>query len=563
MNRPLRIVLATGANDAFVERIESSLMRVAKSGGHEVLLLVEGRDPVSGDSPVIDLEELADASLLSRDVYASYLAALGPVVDDTRWYATLRSYPIDHAAIEDKLVAAASTIDGILNAFRPDVVLTWNGLLGIRAVAANRARRAGIPVLYCERGALAGSWCADASGVNAASSIALDPMPSGLRAALSTPLSEAERESISAELAAVARAGVSAWEQAGLRDLAEWRGKLGISANCPVLFFPLQVDADTNMRFFSPHFGGSLQALEAVAEAVRKVPGWYLLVKPHPKGNYPPGRIEQIVGDRGRCVADINIHDALALASLVVTINSTVATEAAWANKPVLQLGRGILTNKRIVAEFDPGSPLDQQLPMAIDAWRGEPTRFDRALRFYEYLARTHLLQAGDDSHSARLIERLQHTINDPTGVARVPSARDIAQAHVWLPAQRLLARLADLKPMPVEIVLIGYGRNARRLMLAASRTPLYGRCRWFAWDDAPVARNRAATDGLSVFNGELSPGRTTTLFVVTPRNPSKLAGRLDACGCRAGVDYWTLFSDDSRSHFEAGTEHVPIQTTI
>ena len=140
------------------------------------------------------------------------------------------------------------------------------------------------------------------------------------------------------------------------------------------------------MRFFSPHFANSLQALHAVAQAISRARGWFLLVKPHPKGSYPPGVIDRVLGSTGRCVADINLHDALALATLVVTINSTVATEATWQNKPVLQLGRGILSGKRIVSEFDASRPIHAQLEQAMHSWHNKPERFERGLRFYQFL---------------------------------------------------------------------------------------------------------------------------------------------------------------------------------
>jgi len=41
----LRILFSTAANDAFIERVESQLARALIERGHDLLLLVEGREP--------------------------------------------------------------------------------------------------------------------------------------------------------------------------------------------------------------------------------------------------------------------------------------------------------------------------------------------------------------------------------------------------------------------------------------------------------------------------------------------------------------------------------------
>ncbi|MBI4581847.1 MAG: hypothetical protein HY718_19275 [Planctomycetes bacterium] len=537
-----RILFATEANDAFVERIEASLARATVAGGEDLLVLVEGRDPTRGPIPTIDLEEMIDPGDLPTRDYETILKELGRLVEDTRWYAEVREESADRVAIEDKLVAAAWSVDRILAEYGPGAVLVWNGLLGVRGVVADRARRAGIPVWYCEKGPLPESWYADDRGVNAASSIAGPPLPDDLRSMLETPLPNEERAVIEADIAATARAGASAWEQAGLRGAAFWRMRLGLDAGRPVLFFPMQVDADTNMRFFSPHFSGSLTALQAVAKAAESLPDWFLLVKPHPKGSYPTGVMEALAGDRGRCVPDINLHDALALSSAVVTINSTVAAEAAWNGKPVLQLGRGILSGKGIVAEFDAARPLDEQLQAASAVWRADGGRRERGLRFYEYLKNQYLMRADEDDDVRRLIERMQTLAADKRAGRAAADARMVADGHVWLPAKRLLDHLAVREPRVRRVVLAGYGRNARRLWAATARYPFALGIEWLAWDDAPEARARAASDGLSIWNPSSANAADDVLIVVTPRNPQGLADKLECLGYEEGDGYRCLF---------------------
>jgi len=404
------------------------------------------------------------------------------------------------------------------------------------------SRRRNIPTWYCERGPLPGSWYADPKGVNGGSSLVGTTHPP-LANALKTPLPPGRRRAVLAALEALTASGSSAWDQPPLKSPLAWRSELGIASDRQILFFPLQVDVDTNMRFFSPHFASSLDALRAVAEQAG--PEWFLLVKPHPKGTYPAGGIEHVLGDRtrGRCVSRINLHDAIGLAELTVTINSTAGIEAAWRNKPVLQLGRGILTGHHIACELDPSRPLNAQLHEAVDVWRHEPDRYERALRLFDYLQREYLLSADSLDDANRLLDRLRPASLRPAQPPHRPTdLTELVASFTWKPAVQLFEKIAAEHAEARTIHLLGLGQNARRLLRAVPQHPAARGWRWAGWDDREEPRNEAVRLGLPLHDPwsrrVSSPG---SLLIVTPRDSAPLAARLQAAGYVAGRDFLHL----------------------
>jgi len=536
-----RILFASWSHDPFVEAIEQQLALAVKSRHGQFLRVVEGRRPADDGIPTIDLAEAVRVTDDPSAVRQPPPACLSRIVDDTTWFEETAGLRPDRTKVESRLSQVADHAGRILASFRPHAVLVWNGMLSQRAVIASLAREAEIPVWYCERGALPGSWYADPIGINGGSSLVQDPLPPRLHQALSAPLDEDQVRLIRNEIDANARAGASAWGQPPLKGAKAWRKKLNIPPEACILFFPLQVDADTNMRFFSPHFGSSLDALRAICNACHNTHEWFILAKPHPKGNCPPELVTQTVGTQGGCVADINLHDAIELATLVVTINSTVAVEAAWSNKPVLQLGCGALSGKGIVSEYDPATPMAAQLADAIQLWVREPIRFDRVLRLYSFLRESYLLQATDPDSATAVLDHVcgkvaaRHT-NDPM------SPHELARQYAWRPAVEIIRRLASRDPRTRRIILLGYGQNAMRLVHTARLLNCWNDWEWTVWDDSAFVRQQAEIAGLTwidPWRGETHDGNT--IVIVTPDNATAIETRLREAGRIEGRDWLRL----------------------
>jgi CDP-glycerol glycerophosphotransferase (TagB/SpsB family) len=143
---------------------------------------------------------------------------------------------------------------------------------------------------------------------------------------------------------------------------------------------------------------------------VKGLPGneYFILAKPHPKGNLPAEDYTTILGNKGRAVADINVLDAIELADCVVSINSTVAFEAALRAKPVLLLGQGVLSKKEFVSSYLPEKGAAEQIAACITRYNlKRSTLHQQALSFAVYLDSQYYIYRGNQQKTVDLVKRL------------------------------------------------------------------------------------------------------------------------------------------------------------
>ncbi len=255
--------------------------------------------------------------------------------------------------------------DVLLQCVRPRAVLVQNGGAIWEATLAAAARRPGLPVLYVERGPLPDTLQVDPQGVNGGAAFA--------RAAFvqePAPLSAAEREELGAYVEWVRGCGASAWEQPEAESAHSLRRRLAIPEGARVLFFPGQVTGDTNVLLNCPNFAGNADVVAFLAELVRQRPHWHLVVKPHPKAVDPLEEPADGVDGRFVLCPDAHVHALIEMADLVATINSSVGCEAALMGKPVVQLGRSLLSGKGVVYEPSGREEAARRLGELMD---GEP----------------------------------------------------------------------------------------------------------------------------------------------------------------------------------------------
>ena len=114
---------------------------------------------------------------------------------------------------------------------------------------------------------------------------------------------------------------------------ARLRGMWTPDTDAPMVFLPLQLSSDTQVRLYSPFRGNQLLIDFVVGEVHKVLPDAVVLIKKHPMDlidyHVPPGA-QMVEGGVTRF-----IHHSVA----VVCINSTVGFEAAVDGKPVLCFG--------------------------------------------------------------------------------------------------------------------------------------------------------------------------------------------------------------------------------
>ena len=413
MKRSLRIVFAYCADDPWIAVLARDLQEVSRTPGHELYVIAAGKQYtiernsyINTDSfygnyylstvfktlryPAIDLTELTE-------IEALFVRQFGDGEQE--------STDAIHRRLQVWLAEAMVT----LKIIQPDVVIVWNGLYSKRAVYVKAAHYLNIPVYYAEKGMLPNSWYIDPQGVNVLSSVAgkkpVDATVSG------TAIDQFKKR-----LHTIDKKGESAWEQPCRKDTALIRKDLGLTGTQKVLFFPGQVDYDTNIVLFSEHFIHSLDALTWLVHGLPK-DEFFIVAKPHPKGNAKAEAFEKVLGNKGVVLSEINVLDAIELADCIVSINSTIAFEAAIRAKPVLLLGQGILCTREYVSTYMPGRDACEQVVGCIARYAENREALHRsALSFAAYLDAEYYAYREDQVTTERLMRALTDKIPQRNG---------------------------------------------------------------------------------------------------------------------------------------------------
>ncbi len=107
--------------------------------------------------------------------------------------------------------------------------------------------------------------------------------------------------------------------------------------DAPYLFFPLQIPHDQVIRYFAPC--SEQEVVENLAEWCHER-GLALVFKPHPANLKSMEPFKALAAQHGAFWSDAHIHDLIAHATAVYTINSGVGFEALLHLKPVVTFGR-------------------------------------------------------------------------------------------------------------------------------------------------------------------------------------------------------------------------------
>jgi hypothetical protein len=231
----------------------------------------------------------------------------------------------------------------VIQSLGPAGVYIWSGHEVIADALAQAARATGTDLFFLERGPYAKTFACDRIGINFASSFVNNYDSS-------SSVKDSGRVERFAQI--YYESGVSNWGQPdAIKDKRAFRKHFGIPEEKIVIFFPSQVDTDTNLKLYSPYFPTVYSAFKAVADELKRLHqnDVFLLGKKHPYQRTEEEQFRKAVNGIGMWTADANIFDCVRYADAVISINSSTAAEAALIGKPLLLLGQSILAPNRDV----------------------------------------------------------------------------------------------------------------------------------------------------------------------------------------------------------------------
>ncbi|HDP94817.1 MAG TPA: hypothetical protein ENN40_05590, partial [Candidatus Aminicenantes bacterium] len=351
-----RIAFLLPGGEPWVREAVADLMHVLDSLSAEVVFLSDGPAARELGGPWIELDGV-DTNPAFRRMYSNYTVAEPSVEESLREFRYCRvrfggKFSLEQ--VRTRYQGWMKQARALYRLVQPDQVWIWNGVVYRSAAFAAVAAQMGLPVYYAEKGAMPGSWALDPCGTNGASSLLQVPEPAPEPGRV-TVMRDTIRQ--------WDHAGCSAWGQPERMKAGELERLKEKAEGRNIVFFPGQVDSDSNIISFSPNFCGSREALDFL---VRNLPNeYFFLVKPHPKGHVSADEFRRVVGERGLVTEDIHVLDAVEVSDLVATINSTVGFEATLRGKPVFFLGRGILSGRSFVRDWVP----EEHLAGQVSAW--------------------------------------------------------------------------------------------------------------------------------------------------------------------------------------------------
>lgn len=402
MNERPRIVFAYCWKDPWIEDIVKDLDHATMQLGYELFVIgAEDTDCISKES-YIDLDNLNFNKVFYKFLKSMCIKAPNLEKEIERDFLFFQRYKdgsyANKGEIQQRLRYWYNEATLLYRAIEPDLVIVWNGLFSRRSIYAKAAKDLGIPVHYAEKGLFPNSWYTDPLGINPQSSIAKTKEIKGI--------SEEEISQWKKRLEEIDRKGESAWEQPNRENADSLKQRLGIGENQKVIFFPGQVDTDSNIILFSPHFKKVIDALTWLVDGLPE-DDYFVLAKPHPKGEATIDDFQKTLGNKGTAVSDINVLDGIALADIVVCINSTVAFEAAVRGKPVLTLGDSILSNQKYIYKYKTGISSEAQIKDSIKSYESEKSSlYDKAIEFATYVDSKKYIYKGDLDKTEEQIKR-------------------------------------------------------------------------------------------------------------------------------------------------------------
>lgn len=279
------------------------------------------------------------------------------------------------------LAAVAAIHRAFLDRVKPGLVLIWNGSRAQELLFASLAKERGIPLEYLERAPFPGFLQWDPEGILGSSSLSRATQED-----LPTQIGPGELNACRQlkELYS-GKTAPTWWHQPDPATTDSLRQRFRLTPETRLILFLGQVPLDAQTLLYSPRFANSMEALIWLRESVdpKEV---FILGKHHPKDPTPPQRYREALGSAGEWITDQPIHACLDACDGAAAINSSGLYETLFRGKPVLLLGRAILSHKEIAYEIP-----EQPDPLAdretVRAWLEQEGRAERVANWERFLA--------------------------------------------------------------------------------------------------------------------------------------------------------------------------------
>lgn len=295
----------------------------------------------------------------------------------------------------------------VLQEVKPDRVVIWNGFTGYVANALRKICEVDkVPCAFLERGLFKDSIFIDYQGVNGAASI------NTINPEVFIPVDQHSDDFL--YLDQCFQLNASAESQSSGKD-DDFVGKR-------IVFFPLQVQLDTNIVLYSP-YKTMRHAFFKIYEALNDENTLFVL-RPHPEEN-PDQKLNIPKLDNVIVSTEQSLDYWIDQCDVVVTINSTVGLEALIKHKPVVCLGGSIYSAFPYLASLD-------QLVTDRQKTRQSITGYLR------YLMQNNILKS--DSPWRDLLVRKQLNISDLGSITRLlPIDQVKKDVNDWLSSHEVV----------------------------------------------------------------------------------------------------------------------------
>lgn len=266
----------------------------------------------------------------------------------------------------------------LLSETNPCLVLMANANHAGELIFKKEIEKRNIPLLFFERGCLNKTWHIDEQGITANTKIALKNY-SDIE----------ELKSIDISLynnfkSHYFKEKETWWSQPKTSKKLNIREKYNLLGEQKIILFLNQLDNDTSNFLFSPFFKSNLEAFRWF---LSKLPDQdlFVIAKKHPwfsGDKYDFINAFSEFNIKGVWIEDIQLFECFKQSDYVCAVNSTAIFEALIFDKPVLQLGKSILSNKEIVYEQKKLNDLE-----ALNIWLRKDDFEYRIMKYKKFIS--------------------------------------------------------------------------------------------------------------------------------------------------------------------------------